>query len=79
MEVESELAETIEMVDVPAIEPPAAPVLKLVEDFTAPDAGLEFDAPAARDAAAARRAAPERARSPCPRLRPRRSRRSRTR
>ena len=41
VEVESELAETIEMVDVPAIEPVAAPVLKLVEDCAAPDAELE--------------------------------------
>ena len=39
---EPEVAETIEMVDIPAIEPLAAPILKLVDDLAAPDAILEL-------------------------------------
>ena len=50
VQVESELAETIEMVDVPAIEPPAAPVLKLVEDFPAPGAEVALAPVAAPEA-----------------------------
>ena len=57
MEVESELAETIEMVGLPEIEPAAAPGLKLVEDLHGARCRPGVRACGnARDAAAARRA-----------------------